>query len=383
LGNISSINADCYGCGVCQLICPVNIITNVIDTDGFIKPQIINPNKCINCGLCLKICSFNYRKELTFHRPKNAYAVWAKNSDDRFNASSGGIVPALFEHLLNEGYVVNCVEFDSASNNIVYYTPSNPTELQRGKKSKYLQAFFISEIDFEKDNVIIGTPCAIASFRRILETKHNHGKFLLIDFFCHGVPSYLLWGKYLKHIGIEHPIDAIWRDKQKEGWHGSFRMIVTGEDSTFSQSFTKGDLFYKFFLRNRCLRDSCYDNCVFKCTNSSADIRVGDLWGSKYNKDEKGVSGVLTITDDGTQALQALHKSCSIVDESSKTVTESQMKKCPRRPSSFSYVKKSLIKDIPLAVIDKKASRIELIKDIIPQKTRYYLSRIISKLLGR
>lgn len=380
--NISSVGAKCYGCGVCQLICPTKIITNVIDSSGFIKPQINDVDKCINCGLCLKVCSFDNRNELEFHEPNGAYAVWTNNSDDRFEASSGGIVPALFENLQKKGFVINCVEYDPSSNNLIYYRPSNSDELKRGKKSKYLQAFFLTDIDFTKDNVVIGTPCAIASFRNILERRSKHGTFLLIDFFCHGVPSYLIWEKYLEYIGIKHPVEATWRDK-KNGWHDSWHMIVTGKESSFSQYFTKGDLFYKFFLRNRCLRPSCYDDCVFKRTNTCADIRVGDLWGRKYEKDEKGVSGVLSFTDFGRQTIFALQGTCTIFDESVQTITESQMKKCPKRPSSYGYVQRSLKKDISLEKIDKKASIIELTCDIIPKKSKYYLCRIIPKLLGR
>lgn len=380
--NTLSVGTKCYGCGVCQLICPTKIITNVRDSSGFIMPRINDDDKCINCGLCLKVCSSNNRNELEFHEPNGVYALWTNNTEDRFEASSGGIVPALFEHLQRKGYVINCVKFDQSSNTLVYYRPLNSDELKKGKKSKYLQAFFLTEIDFEKDNVIVGTPCAIASLRRVLTLKKNHGKFLLIDFFCHGVPSYLLWEKYLKHIGIEHPYEAIWRDKQN-GWHDSWRMIIKGKNSSFSQYFSKGDLFYRFFLRNRCLRTSCYDDCVFKCTNSSADIRVGDLWGTKYDKDEKGVSGVLSFTDFGKQMIRELRDKCTIIDESVQTVTESQMKKRPKRPSSYGYVQRSLKKDISLEKIDKKASMIELICDIIPKKSKYYLSRIIPKLLGK
>ncbi|MBQ1272693.1 MAG: Coenzyme F420 hydrogenase/dehydrogenase, beta subunit C-terminal domain, partial [Clostridia bacterium] len=40
-------------------------------------------------------------------------------------------------------------------------------------------------------------PCQIASLDRYLKIIKKRDKFLLIDFICHGVPSYLLWERYI------------------------------------------------------------------------------------------------------------------------------------------------------------------------------------------
>ena len=115
-------------------------------------------------------------------------------------------------------------------------------------------------------------------------------------------------------------------------------------------------------------------------TNSAADIRFGDLWGTKYQKNEEGISGVVTFTQKGDDLLKQLEK-CTIIPESLEVVTESQMKKCAQRPSSYNYVIKSLMSDKRLLDVDKKASRMEFIYDIIPHRIKYYTKRLFEKIL--
>ena len=104
---------------------------------------------------------------------------------------------------------------------------------------------------------------------------------------------------------------ASWRNKFEYGWHDSWLMGIDGEKTagqvnwntdlktliaekeTFIQSrMSQGDLFYKFFLNDLCLGPQCEKNCKYKYDQSSADIRIGDLWGETYKNDQKGVSAL-------------------------------------------------------------------------------------------
>lgn len=69
----------------------------------------------------------------------------------------------------------------------------------------------------------------------------------------------------------------------------------------------------------------------FKYLNSAADIRIGDLWGSKYVDEEKGVTGILAFTERGRMVI-ANCPGIETVNESVEVVTEGQMKSCITKP---------------------------------------------------
>ena len=56
--------------------------------------------------------------------------------------------------------------------------------------------------------------------------------FVLLDFFCHGVPSKFVWDKYIKEQQDKlGNIDFVsWRNKQN-GWHDSWAMTISPSDS--------------------------------------------------------------------------------------------------------------------------------------------------------
>ena len=61
--NISELS-HCYGCSLCAVICPQQIITLCQDKEGFYQPVIEKNDECTACGLCSKVCAFiNDEKE--------------------------------------------------------------------------------------------------------------------------------------------------------------------------------------------------------------------------------------------------------------------------------------------------------------------------------
>ena len=178
-----------------------------------------------------------------------------------------------------------------------------------------------------------------------------------MDFFCHGVPSILLWEKYVSEVErITGKITyASWRNKftgwhdswamsidgelkgEKVDWHDSYNVLIRGKKGFYNSRLSQSDCFYRLFLSDVCLGKACYKKCKYKHGHSSADIRIGDLWGTKFRTDEKGVSGVLTFTEKGERLLHdipLLHiESCDL-----KSVVEGQMKEAPALPRMRSQV---------------------------------------------
>lgn len=368
--NISEMNS-CYGCGVCSKVCPQQIIDIRLNKNGFYSPYITNMDKCTSCELCLDVCAYNSNDVIkTDEFEIKAYAGWSRNLEVKQTCSSGGTGYELAKYLLENGYKACCARYNAKKGIVEHYIANTVGELQESKGSKYIQSLMIEgfrNLDRKSKYFVTGTPCQIDSIRRYIRRFKIEDNFILMDFFCHGVPSNLMWRKYLKGIQMQiaFPCNVLWRSK-KYGWHDSWVMMaesieVTGSNPPirYESNFSKGDLFYQMFLLNNCLGKACYTRCKYKMSSSASDIRIGDLWGTKYEKNNTGVNGILALTRVGDRVLNEM-TSIQLVEEPYGVVTEGQMKKSPKR--TYLYYTDLFLLRTPLSL-----KCINMINRLIPQ----------------
>ena len=357
--NISKIH-NCYGCGVCATICPHHIISIALNKEGFYEPYIKEKERCTDCGLCLSVCSYSDDKVADTHDDADYYAAWSNDSEVRRKCSSGGLGFEIGRHLIEQGYKACGVRYNSTANRAEHYMAETVEEYLPSMGSKYIQSYTLPGFEKlnRKDNFLVtGTPCQIDSLRRYIRKLRIEDHFVLMDFFCHGVPSMLLWNQYLREV--EKQIGKVsyvsWRNKQT-GWHDSYNMMCLGETSKndekhrYMSRCSNGDLFYRFFLGDYCLGRACYGNCKYKMASSAADIRIGDLWGTVYEKDQDGVSAVLALTDKGKALVRELHNSCHFEQRSGEIVMEGQMKVSPQVPVEYDMLHQ-LLADPSVSII--------------------------------
>lgn len=200
--NIQNIK-DCYGCGVCSIACPKDIINIELNENGFYEPQITDLHKCINCELCIKVCSYSHT-ELSLHPPVlKSYATWSKDNIIRRKCSSGGVGFEIGRYLIKKGYKVCGVKYNVKKQRAEHYIAATEEDLIPSIGSKYIQSYTVDgfkSINLKEKYLITGSPCQIDSFRRYIKRFKVEENFILMDFFCHGVPSMLLWNKYIKYV---------------------------------------------------------------------------------------------------------------------------------------------------------------------------------------
>lgn len=334
----------CFGCAVCAKACPCDIISTKIDEDGFFQPYITQNEKCIHCGLCVDVCAFHNEGLSQKTDIIGSYASWSRNSDIRKKCSSGGVGYELAITAIDEGYKVCAVRYNSDKGLAEHYIASTIPELAASTGSKYIQSDTIkamSQINLGEKYIVFGTPCHIDSLRRYLRRINREDNFILIDFFCHGVPSYLLWWKYLEsEKGTTGKVESVsWRDK-RDGWHDSWAIKISGKAGAIFSKLSDRNLFLRAFLSDSCLGKACYDNCKYKYTNSSADIRIGDAWGRLYQNNSEGVSAVATYTQRGKILLgkSNVHRNKHSFDD----IAEYQMRQNAKRPFIYNAVWKIL-----------------------------------------
>ena len=302
----------CCGCSACKNICPKNAIEMCEDEYGF-KYPMINKDLCINCGLCEKICPI---KNNTNKKEKNiyAYACYNKNINDRLNSSSGGIFILLAKYIIKQNGVVFGATFDKEFNVIHSYV-ENEDELFKLMGSKYVQSdigdsYKKAELFLKENRCVLftGTPCQIEGLKKYL--KKDYEKLITQDIICHGVPSPIVWREYLKFQkkkNYNNKIKNIFFRNKDRGWT-SYRIKIIFENKVYSNDLEK-DLYMQSFLKNLCLRDSCY-NCKFKKMYRESDITLGDYWGiNKFHKnmnDNKGTSLVIVNSEKGKKIFDAI-----------------------------------------------------------------------------
>ena len=316
----------CTGCGVCVISCPYNCITISVDNEGFLRPSI--NDKCVHCGLCVKTC-VKYDSSLSTDKSilngGNIYSYKNKDKAILLDSSSGGFVGLVYRHYLQREYKICGAFFDYEINCVRHKIVQNINELQSLLGSKYLQSYTEScLLQIKEENaakfIFVGTPCQVYGLDKWAKLHNRRSQFVLIDFFCAGIPSYLLWQSYIEYVKTKFSIGEIkfisFRDKMS-GWHKYGMHIIGTTGEYYMPSATSNDIFFQFYLSDCCKQASCCkNNCLFRKQNCFSDIRVGDYWGDLFKDDTSGVSVVIANTNVGEKIvheLQLEEEPCGII----------------------------------------------------------------------
>lgn len=311
--------AECFGCEACVQICGKNAISMQEDEEGFRYP-VIDRSSCVECGLCRKICPHEHMP--TKHDgDKYAFGGYHKNSETRFESTSGGAFSAIVESFCDENYAIFGAE---AKGLLVFHSCiTDKNALGRFRKSKYSQSIIGSSyrearelLAKGKKVLFSGIPCQIAGLLSYLGSADCRN-LLTVEVVCEGVPSPLYVRKLDKHISQKYgtPIESI--DYRYTGKsvlsHGKWDFEIMRITLNNGQKALLKDRwfnpFWSIWLNHLMSRPSCYQ-CKFTTAGRTADITLGDLWGvhlycpELYGKNG-GSSLVVCNTEKGKQVFES------------------------------------------------------------------------------
>lgn len=312
---------QCTGCGACYSTCPVDAIRMVSDKEGYPVPQI-NDDLCINCGKCLKICPVHTPKYENRPEPE-CYAVMA-NDQVRKVSSSGGVFTLLAEWVLSQGGYVCGAAYTSDYYRVEHIIINNIDELYRLRSSKYVQSYshqVLREVkkllDAGKMVLFTGTPCQVAAIYSYLGKPYDN--LYTLDLVCHGVPSPMLYEKFVKEQEEIYGSKAkcvSFRDKRVVDWNHS--ILIEFENGEFYKK-TRNECSYLYsFLNLLSVRESC-GNCPFAKLPRQGDMTIADFWDvhlyKKHLDDRKGTSIALPNNPKGDIMLNVLRKKAVLLEK--------------------------------------------------------------------
>lgn len=301
----------CSGCGACSIICPQKCISMEVNERGFLRPTV-NELECIHCNLCEKVCFYHNCAPVSLDRAR-LYSSYIKEKAIRSTSSSGGVAYQIAKTGIADKKLVCGAVFDYSSFTVKHKLCFTTEDIEPLKGSKYLQsncqeAFSrlvqLIRNDDQLEAIVFGTPCQIAGLNNALNHYNIRNRVLLIDIFCHGVPSLALWKEYLTFLetkNVQNIKKIIFRDKHYS-WH-SYYMHIFCDNGEYVVSREK-DPFLKLFCMGVLNQKECF-TCRFR-NESAADIRLGDYWGKRYSDSEEGYSMVLTLTEKGKEYFKSV-----------------------------------------------------------------------------
>jgi len=304
------VNEDeCCACFSCYNICPKNAIYKKLDDNGFIVFK--SSNECVSCGLCIKVCPL-INNEIKSNNYERYFMGWSKDDNIRIKSSSGGLFYEIAKKIIEKKGYVCCVGFDDITK-VRHIIIDNVIDLKKNLGSKYLQSYvndaYIKVGKLLSNNNIVlfsGTPCQISGLYLYLYLKKIDIEHLYTcEVICHGVPSYLVYYKYLKYLKElfnASPIKINFRNKYY-GWQNYSVFVLFSNKKKYSSLYYE-DPFMVGYLNNLYLRDICY-RCPFAKLPRVADITLGDFWGCK-EKHSYGISLLILNSKKGIKLVRNL-----------------------------------------------------------------------------
>lgn len=378
---INLVTKECNGCSTCFNICPKNAISMNKNSEGFLYPNI-DYSKCIGCKLCVNKCPLNIKNKQQIYK---TFYGWNKDNNIRKNGSSGGVFFALSEYVFKNNGVVFGVTYDYESNEAKHIMIESIDDMNKISKSKYIQSSVgqvykevKTQIEMNKLVLFCGTPCQVNGLCSFLGTKPDN--LLLVDFVCHGVPSPLVWKYHLKNI-LKNDLSCESIDfRNKDNGAINYSLLIQNK----SKKYKKGhnyDLFFKLFLSDTILRESCY-SCKAKGKNRSADITISDFWGAEnygVSKKEcnKGVS-LFSVYND--KILNILRSSNNIY---MREINNAVMENKPSFAKSATFNKDREIFFNGLTENNYKSRGKKVTKFFITRKVINKIKRLIKKIIGK
>ena len=297
-------------------------------------------------------------------KPEKVYACYNKDKDVRLSSSSGAVFSSLAEYVLNKNGIVYGVAMSEDCYSAEFIAVTDRSGLTKLRGSKYLQAkvgdtFKKAKVELQAGKLVLftGTGCQVNGLKNFLGKDYDN--LICMDVICHGAPSPALWKEYAQYQekksgGKLKGINFRCKDESWTDFGLKEVLEDIPEDSVKRLYIPKDkDPYMQMFLRDYCLRPSCYE-CVAKKEKMS-DITIGDFWGIELVDEEmadvSGTSIVILRTKKGDTVFNKIvdgMKTKEVSYEAAIRWNPAEYKSCEKPLCRSAFLKICVLSDLKI-----------------------------------
>ena len=245
--------------------------------------------------------------------------------------------------------------------------------------NQFLEVPYKEVKDFLKEGQLVlfsGTPCQISGLKKYLGGSYDN--LIMQDIVCHGVPSNLVWQKYLDYQKKRYKsnIKGFPNFRLKDGEWYNYKIKIEFENNKKYYRFHDEDLYMKAFINNLCLRPSCY-SCHSKSLERESDITLADFWGvdkvAPEMFDNQGTSLVFVNSKKGKELFEKISNKFKYKEIDIKTAVQynvSSYKSVPYNKNRKLFMKNIMTNRFNKAL--RKYIRRDYILEMKVKLMRYY-----------
>lgn len=250
----------------------------------------------------------------------DTYAVWSKNSDIRYNSTSGGAFSEFAKQILADGGAVVGAKYNE-QNLVEHAIVDNYSGIEELRQSKYLSSSVgdvYKKVKIELANgrlvAFCGSPCQVAGLYSFLGKEYDN--LFTMDFICRGMNSPKAYKSWLDEVEKEKGSTAtkVWFKYKDGGWKTSpKRTRVDFNDGTFKVFEGEKNLYMNGYLTSNLYIRPCCGDCQFKGVPRKSDVTFADFWGiEKELDDDKGTSMLLVNSEKGRELFSRVRDNMEV-----------------------------------------------------------------------
>ena len=229
---------------------------------------------------------------LKLYYPRNVFAVWNTDANERRFCASAGIGTLLARYVVAKRQGISLGSRYETDGFVRVAVAVDSEGVKQFSGSKYVQSIISRE---QYDTIVsylasgrwvlfVGTPCQVAAIKAYVVKRQSCdiNRLVTVDIICHGTcpPEYL--HEEIMHLKQKYKLSDITDVRFRSNDENDYCLTLWNQGKLLLRQHYSISYYLKGFLDGITLRECCY-SCPFAKPERSGDITIGDYVGLDAN----------------------------------------------------------------------------------------------------